>query len=665
MASMLVLLSVAVIAQTGREVFDRVHTSIISVDVEFLRGTGKRGTGYIVCTNTDIRCVKNASWEDGDTCRRSIDAHGTQETLADSWRAWLQQPQNYHRELPLKSMLALTAAHVLTAPGDDGWPNKVYVSVYTDERDEEGAYIKTKCEAHAIGIDYPSDSAVLFVPCTDEFEAGQKKNKDTIGSADATLCPCREGLHFRSADDRISTGEEIYTIGDASARLKHSFIAGHVSLPDVNKQFGSFFGRKHALHMQGNRGDSGGAVLDRDGHVVGLWSHLEGDLGFASTGVALKNATIRLLRERTPEFVCCTAHESVFLGRQYWPDPYGRSLISMMSLARNSKSAYLAVASGGLGGGSHGFTFQHLWTEPLRMAKTVEEIADCKKITFSGNLPAGCSDNQCGNLTLRDGETNQRRWAVYKRREHDMGGALVGQEPIVNDLIRELEITMAGKTDLIHELETTVQLKTEQITSQWDSMERKLKETKHFHGLMGVCGGLLVATILTKIVKIIDTMQTTDPTTNNDNRRSRKDMPGGASERTTDTTNDAVTVTQTVSKHAKQSQTDGAGEDKRVGATGHSNADDVAGTPQTTTAVEFEAKKETDDSGNVNTVHADDIHKVSTTMQATDPTTNNDNKRSHKDMPGGASDNTTDAANDVVAVTQAVTTTDENNNKKH
>ena len=130
---MFAILYVVVIAQTGGTVFDGVHTSVVSVEVG---ETGKSGTGYIICTN--IQCVNNGVKVDAGERNLIAGGHnpsarGAQDDLTDSWRAWLQ---NEHQKLPVKTMLVLTtAAHVLNAPGDDDWPNKVYVFVHTDVRD--------------------------------------------------------------------------------------------------------------------------------------------------------------------------------------------------------------------------------------------------------------------------------------------------------------------------------------------------------------------------------------------------------------------------------------------------------------------------------------------------------------------------------------------------
>ena len=103
----------------------------------------------------------------------------------------------------------------------------------------------------------------------------------------------------------------------------------------------------------------------------------------------------------------------------------------MNSLARATNAQYFALAHDEFDE-AHAFTFHALWWEIFPGKDyMIEDAAQCLgdgsftdgyllERTNEGELPCGCADNACRrnpNYYKRDGEDNDRRWAIFKRKE--------------------------------------------------------------------------------------------------------------------------------------------------------------------------------------------------------------------------------------------------------
>ena len=353
------------------EIFHKSHTAVITVITE----TNSRGTGF------------------------SID------------------PKEYVFSRTRNTVrLGITAFHVVKGA------RKVYVYLYKDEKDGDGNWKNEKCQAVIYNVNIVRDVAILAILC------------DT--------CNCKRlgALQTRISD--VNEGETVLIIGDSAKRLLHSFADGKLSYTNtidclacesysqIDATDKTFFTRVHGLTGSINRGDSGSAVLDTSGKVIGMTLAIRGDLKMCLTMTELLKAYEQALElPRSVDYVGCTAHESAFLARKYWGEGSGKSILEMNSLARATNAQYFALAHDEFGG-AHAFTFRVLWWQVLPGNDyMIEDASQClgdDSFTdghllehTNGKVYRGCVDNACRrnpNYYKRDGEDNDRRWAIFKRK---------------------------------------------------------------------------------------------------------------------------------------------------------------------------------------------------------------------------------------------------------
>ena len=317
-----------------------------------------------------------------------------------------------------KIRFVITAFHVVKGA------DRVGLYLYQDEKDDQGNWKKGICPAETWGFDIVRDIALLYIAC------------------DTCDCTRLEALQTRLST--VNVGETILVIGDSAKRRPHSFVDGKlsdtnftVSLTSLNyKQLDKdiaatpFVSRVHGLIGSVYLGDSGSAVMDRSGNVIGMIVGMYGDLVYCVTTDEISKAREQILDTKSPSFVACTARESALLGRRYWGDRSGKSINEMNALATAVNAQYFAIAHDGLE--AHAFTFHVLWWEILPENDYIMEDASqcrCEMTSFTdgkqhlertvdGKVMCGCSENACRRNSYyqrRFGEDNDRRWAVYKR----------------------------------------------------------------------------------------------------------------------------------------------------------------------------------------------------------------------------------------------------------
>ena len=316
-----------------------------------------------------------------------------------------------------KIRFVITAFHVVKGA------DRVGLYLYQDEKDDQGNWKKDICPAEIWGFDIVRDIALLYIAC------------------DTCDCTRLEALQTRLST--VNAGETILVIGDSAKRRPHSFVDGKlsdanftVSLMSLNyKQLDKdiaatpFVSRVHGLIGSVYLGDSGSAVMDISGNVIGMIVAKHGDLNYCVTMEEISKARVKILDTLMPRFVACTAHESALLGRTYWGDRSGKSINEMNALATATNAQYFAVAHDGMK--AHAFTFHALWWEILPGDDDMKEDASqciCEMTSFTdgqflrrtkdGKVMCGCSENSCRRnpaYQKRFGEDNDRRWAVYKR----------------------------------------------------------------------------------------------------------------------------------------------------------------------------------------------------------------------------------------------------------
>ena len=311
----------------------------------------------------------------------------------------------------------ITAFHVVKGA------RNVSVLLYKDKKDSDGKWKDEKCQAIIYNVDIVRDVAILAILCH--------------------TCNCKHlgALQTRISD--VNEGETVLIIGDSAKRLLHSFADGKLSYTNtidcpacrtysqIDTTDKTFFTKVHGLTGSMNRGDSGSAVLDTSGKVIGMTLAIRGDLKMCLTMTELLKAYEQALElPRSVDYVGCTAHESAFLARKYWGEGSGKSILEMNALARATNAQYFALAHDEFGG-AHAFTFHTLWWKIFPgNDHVIEDTAQClgdDSFTdghllehTNGKVYCGCADNACRrnpNYYRRHGEDNDRRWAIFKRNE--------------------------------------------------------------------------------------------------------------------------------------------------------------------------------------------------------------------------------------------------------
>ena len=124
-----------------------------------------------------------------------------------------------------------------------------------------------------------------------------------------------------------------------------------------------FLTNLHGLFGSFNHGDSGGAIINTSGKVIGMTLPLaiRGNLNTCLTKAELLKVYEQAL-ELPPsvDYFGCTAHESAFLAREYWGEGSGTNILEMNAIARSTNAQYFAIAHDEFGG-AHAFTFHVLW----------------------------------------------------------------------------------------------------------------------------------------------------------------------------------------------------------------------------------------------------------------------------------------------------------------
>ena len=317
--------------------------------------------------------------------------------------------------------LIITAFHVVKGT------QSVILHVYKNEKNSEGEWKYNDCPAILHHIDVARDIAVLVMPC----------NTNT--------CPC---AHLGALQIRVSpvnAGESVIIIGDSARRRLHSFDDGKLSdtnytfsfVSPSNKELKTATTRVHGIIGNFNRGDSGCAVMDAAGKVIGMLSATRGDLKLCLTMDEILKTKEQISKAwDPPRFVGCTAHESALLGRVYWGERSGKSIKEMNALAVAMNAPYFAVAHEGAE--AHAFTFHALWWQVLLgNDHKVEDSSQCLCEANSfieqgvldhkeGKVMCGCADNSCRSKQFyhrRIGEDNDRRWAIYKTMNGKIGNS--------------------------------------------------------------------------------------------------------------------------------------------------------------------------------------------------------------------------------------------------
>lgn len=248
-------------------IFQKLHTAVITVMTE----TNSRGTGFSIDPEEYI-------------------FPGTRKTVR----------------------FGITAFHVVKGA------RNVDVLLYKDEKNDDGFWKNERCRAVIYDVDIVRDVAILAIMC------------DT--------CNCKRlgALQTRFSD--VNAGETVLIIGDSAKRLFHSFADGKLSYTNTTscqacltyKQIDAtdktFSTKVHGLTGSVDRGDSGSAVFDASGKVIGMTLAMRGDLKMCLTMAELSKAYEQALElPLSVDYVGCTARESAFLARKYWGKGQGKA----------------------------------------------------------------------------------------------------------------------------------------------------------------------------------------------------------------------------------------------------------------------------------------------------------------------------------------------------
>ena len=306
----------------------------------------------------------------------------------------------------------ITAAHVVIRT------NRVRVFLY-EHKKTNGNWKLEECPAVIFGLDIMRDLAILAIEC------------------DTCDCTLLGALRWRLTP--VQEGDSIIIIGDSINREAHSLADGKLSviyrefcpaslIYNLDKAVADIFvSMRHGLIGCVDSGDSGSAVMDVHGEVIGMTLSKTGDLIYCVTMDEIAKAYNQIMDTSNTYFVGCTAHESALLGRVEWGDKSGNSIEEMTALANAMDTQYFAVAHDGLE--AHAFTFLIPWWEILPGNDDMEEdVSDCRceinpftdryvRTYDHGKIMCGCADKACRKEQFyekRFGEDNDRRWAVYK-----------------------------------------------------------------------------------------------------------------------------------------------------------------------------------------------------------------------------------------------------------
>jgi cell division protein FtsL len=268
--------------------------------------------------------------------------------------------------------------------------------------------------------------------------------------------------------------------------------------------------RVHGLTGVANEGDSGSPVMDATGKVIGMISAGLRDLNLCITMEEVSKAKKHILNRLIPLPVGCTAHESALLGRVYWGERSGKSIVEMDALATAMNAQYFAVAHDGVEAHAeaHAFTFHVLWWEIFLGSEHLKENISqclCKANSFIDShhalhtkdglqVACGCSENACRNKNSyrkRFGEDNDRRWAIYKAmnsKSGENGHYVPSKESIAGTLDKEMEefkseyklnsgVVIAVVIAVVCICATIVIIWLKEATRKLEETTRKLEET--------------------------------------------------------------------------------------------------------------------------------------------------------------------------------------------
>ncbi len=354
--------------------------------------------------------------------------------------------------------------------------SKVDVYLYQDEKDNKGNWKYEICRAEIYGLDIVRDVALIAVPC------------DT--------CNCKRLGSLPTRHSTVNVGESVVIVGDSTKRRPHSFVDGRLSDTNFTYPLMTLFyqldkdvataTRVHGLTGSVNLGDSGSAVMDITGKVIGMISAMVGDLNYCVTMEEISKAHQQILDTLSPRFVACTARESALLGRtSYWGGMSGKSIKEMNALAIAMNTHYFAVAHDGLQ--AHAFMFHTLWWDILPGNNYMKEHpsqclcemnsfidAEVLEPTKEGKVMCGCAENACRRnrcYQKRFGEDNDRRWAIYERMNKnpeqnvhyvpskeslasmkDIAGEITYWKKKVDILEREKEGLVSLKNDAVYQI---------------------------------------------------------------------------------------------------------------------------------------------------------------------------------------------------------------------
>ena len=194
---------------------------------------------------------------------------------------------------------------------------KVVVFLYKDDKDDDGDWKNELCQALIHDVDIARNVAILAILCS--------------------TCHCKRlgALQTRISD--VDAGETVLVIGDLAKRRRHSFADGKLSYTNTTdclacltyKQIDAtdktFSTRVHGLTGSFNRADSGSAVLDTSGKVIGMTLNIREDHKVCLSMTELSKAYKQRLKIPFVDYFGCMAHESAFLARPIGKESQGKA----------------------------------------------------------------------------------------------------------------------------------------------------------------------------------------------------------------------------------------------------------------------------------------------------------------------------------------------------
>ena len=318
-------------------------------------------------------------------------------------------------------------------------------------------------------------------------------------------------------------GDTVFVIGDSGKRRYHTFVTGTVSgvqypIPLMSSLYedkpGFPLAMTYGIIGSFSPGDSGSAVMNTDGYVIGMITVSSGDLIHCVTMKELSKAYEKIREKITLDFVGCTSHESALLGKLYWGGTSGKSRMEMYSISTAIQTPYFAVAHNGPQ--AHAFTFYTLWWEVFPYNDDLKEDSTqcmCELGSFTdiiqdqdGNERCGCADDACRKKEFyhkRSGEDNDRRWAIYKQTDTHYVPNQVSVE-MINDLVKEIGYW---------------QKNAQQKSEQEDEMISKYKTHVSIAITVAICAGL---GLLTCLYQLYNRYKDTQRMLNEEIRRNRE-----------------------------------------------------------------------------------------------------------------------------------------------